>query len=150
MNRSGVKWGTSKAERGSIRSYAKDVKEKVNTKTAKPKRPQSGRRELIAENSQLTPEIVKDWNIAQVSLWLSKTLGLTEYCKRFEKNQIDGSLLLELSDQDMDYMKIDILGHRKTILKAIETIKKPPAPIDVDSTPPLSNLMVFIIFFILF
>lgn len=119
------------------------MKEKTAAKQTKLKRPQSGRRELIAENSQLTPEIVKDWNIAQVSLWLSKTLGLTEYCKKFEKNQIDGSLLLELSDQDMDYMKIDILGHRKTILKAIETIKKPPPPIDADSTPPLANLIVY-------
>lgn len=46
---------------------------------------------------------------------------------------------MDLTVKDLDYMKITVLGHRKTLLKSIETIKSPPVPIE-KIPAPLPNI----------
>lgn len=47
-----------------------------------------------------------------VKRWLSN-LGLDAYAPQFTENAISGEVLLELGTEDLDYMKITALGHRK-------------------------------------
>lgn len=61
------------------------------------------------------------WNVADVGEWLSSR-DLAQYVPNFKDNVIDGKVLMELSLQDLDYMGITALGHRKTILKGIEEL----------------------------
>lgn len=63
------------------------------------------------------------WSTEDVSSWLLH-LGLPQYSATFKSNEISGPVLLDLSLSDLDYLHITILGHRKTILKAVEDIKK--------------------------
>src|SRR6516164_734734 len=62
----------------------------------------------------------------QIADWLEK-LGLSEYAQRFAENDIDFTILGDLTDQDLEKIGIASLGHRRKLLRAIanlETIEK--------------------------
>src|SRR5262245_23139311 len=66
----------------------------------------------------------------QIADWLG-TLGLSEYAQRFVENEIDFTILGDLTDQDLDTIGIASLGRRRKPLRAIphlETIEKKSAP----------------------
>ena len=62
----------------------------------------------------------------QVSDWLEK-LGMAEYAQCFADNDIDFSILHELTDQDLEKIGVVSLGHRRRILKAIAVLNGPAA-----------------------
>ncbi len=52
-----------------------------------------------------------------IAEWLA-SLGMSEYAKRFAENDIDASVLRDLTDQDLKDIGIS-LGHRRRLLRAI-------------------------------
>lgn len=65
-----------------------------------------------------------------VSQWLD-ALGLAQYAETFAAQEIDASLLPELTDVDLQSIGVALLGHRKRLLKAIGELKSSvaiPAP----------------------
>ena len=56
--------------------------------------------------------------------WLV-SIGLEQLCPLFSDNAINGDVLLNLSLDDLDYLSITALGHRKRILKGIELLRDP-------------------------
>ena len=48
----------------------------------------------------------------------SKQLGMSEYAERFAENDIDISVLRDLTDQDLKELGVS-LGHRRKMLRAI-------------------------------
>ena len=73
--------------------------------------------------------------------WLT-SLGLANYGQKFAENEIFGDILLDLGLDDLDYMGIKVLAHRKKLLKGIEELKRngkgstnapPPPPADANS-----------------
>jgi class 3 adenylate cyclase/predicted ATPase len=56
-----------------------------------------------------------------ISEWLEK-LGLGRYASNFTNNDIDTQLLTQLTHADLRELGISSLGHRKTILSAIEIL----------------------------
>ena len=80
----------------------------------------------------------------QIADWLEK-LGLSEYAQRFAENDIDFTILPDLTDQDLEKIGVASLGHRRKLLRAIAnlgTIEKsappvavaaPAAPLQVDT-----------------
>jgi len=55
--------------------------------------------------------------MTQVADWLDK-LGMSEYTQRFAENDIDTSVLRDLTDQDLIELGVS-LGHRRKMLRAI-------------------------------
>src|SRR5215472_1218097 len=53
----------------------------------------------------------------QIADWL-KTLGMSEYAECFAENDIDTSVLRDLTDQDLKELGVS-LGHRRKMLRAI-------------------------------
>ena len=53
----------------------------------------------------------------QIADWLEK-LGMSEYAERFAENDIDISVLRDLTDQDLKELGVS-LGHRRKMLRAI-------------------------------
>ena len=53
----------------------------------------------------------------EIADWLQK-LGMSEYAERFAKNDIDTSVLRDLTDQDFKELGVS-LGHRRKMLRAI-------------------------------
>ena len=53
----------------------------------------------------------------QVAQWLEQ-LGMSEYASRFAENDIDASVLRDLTDQDLKELGVS-LGHRRKLLRAI-------------------------------
>ena len=65
----------------------------------------------------------------KISEWLEER-GFGQYSAAFAENEVDFSLLSELSDADLKEMGVRALGHRKSLLKAIARLE--PA---VDTAP---------------
>ncbi len=78
----------------------------------------------------------------RVSAWL-ENLGLGTYREAFEKNAITWEVLTELNQGDLESLGV-LLGHRKTLLRAIAQLSQPaegmslgPVPLAVSpDTPP--------------
>jgi class 3 adenylate cyclase/predicted ATPase len=71
----------------------------------------------------------------QVTEWL-QSLGLSEYANRFAENDIDFSILPELTEQDLEKIGVASLGHRRKILKAIAAFNGPIAAAAPAAAPP--------------
>jgi class 3 adenylate cyclase/tetratricopeptide (TPR) repeat protein len=74
----------------------------------------------------------------QLADWL-KELGMSEYAERFAENDIDTSVLGELTDQDLKDLGVS-LGHRRKMLRAIRelggtSVQAPVAPVGAEPTP---------------
>ena len=54
----------------------------------------------------------------QIANWL-KSLGFQEYVDCFAENDIDFSILHDLTDQDLEKIGVRSLGHRRKLLRAI-------------------------------
>jgi len=64
-----------------------------------------------------------EWSIDGVSKWLD-IIGLAAYSDKFRENAVDGEVLLELGKDDLDYMEIKPLGHRKMLLKGVANLRE--------------------------
>jgi predicted ATPase/class 3 adenylate cyclase len=62
----------------------------------------------------------------QVADWLEK-LGMSEYARGFADNDIDFSILGDLTDQDLKDLGVASIGHRRKILRAIAELGHPHA-----------------------
>jgi hypothetical protein len=58
----------------------------------------------------------------QIADWLEK-LGMSEYTVRFAENDIDFTILGDLTDQDLEKIGVASLGHRRKLLRAIADLK---------------------------
>src|SRR6516225_5789770 len=59
----------------------------------------------------------------QIAEWLNK-LGMSEYAERFAEERIEIDVLPELTDQDLERLRIP-LGHRRRMLRAIRELSGP-------------------------
>ena len=79
----------------------------------------------------------------QISTWLNG-LGLPQYARCFTENDIDFSMLRDLTDSDLEKIGIRSLGHRRQLMRAIATLRaiemNPPAAIPA-SAPPAPPLL---------
>src|SRR5262245_13828062 len=58
----------------------------------------------------------------QIADWLEK-LGMSEYAQRFAENDIDFTILGDLTDQDLEKIGVASLGHRRRLLRAIANLE---------------------------
>ena len=58
----------------------------------------------------------------QIADWLEK-LGMSEYAECFAKNDIDFTILSELTDHDLEKIGVASLGHRRKLLRAIASLE---------------------------
>ena len=66
---------------------------------------------------------MEQWSVEDVGEWLSSML-LQQHVQSFANNAISGAILLEVSLEDLDYMDVTVLAHRKVILKGIEDLRR--------------------------
>ena len=77
----------------------------------------------------------------EIADWLGK-LGLGQYAQRFAENDIDFTILVDLTDQDLEKIGISSLGHRRRILRAIVELgdvgkTTRGTPVSAEPTPPM-------------
>lgn len=76
-----------------------------------------------------------DWGTAEVAVWVG-LIGMEQYRKHFVHNAIDGRLLLRLDRATLkDEMRIVPLGHRETIMSAIEELQQRADELGPSSPP---------------
>lgn len=67
----------------------------------------------------------EDWTVADVAAWLG-TLQLTKYAGIFERNCVDGTLLLELDTETLgSELRIADVADCEKIAQAIGTLERP-------------------------
>ena len=71
----------------------------------------------------------------EVAEWLSG-LGLGDYAAHFAENDIDFSILPDLSDQDLKDLGVASLGHRRKLLRAISGLKDAPSAAALEPAQP--------------
>src|SRR4029077_13766665 len=90
----------------------------------------------------------------QVADWLEK-LGLGQYAQRFAENDINFSILSDLTDQDLKEIGVSSLGHRRQLLRAIAELNgvekgapkpTPPAAASVAPHDPAERRQVTVMF----
>jgi class 3 adenylate cyclase len=75
----------------------------------------------------------------KVTAWLDG-LGLGQYAQAFEDNAVDAGILRDLTDADLKALGVNALGHRKTILKALQSDPEAAGTgSDQDSKPDSSS-----------
>ena len=57
--------------------------------------------------------------------WL-EDIGLGQYVEVFEENQITLDLARDLNNEDLKDLGMSVLGHRKTLLRAIDALSAAP------------------------
>jgi hypothetical protein len=67
--------------------------------------------------------------VQQIADWLEK-FGLGQYAQRFAENDINFSILSDLTDQDLREIGVSSLGYRRQLLRAIAELDK------VEKGPP--------------
>jgi hypothetical protein len=60
--------------------------------------------------------------VQEIADWLEK-LGMSEYAQCFAENDIDFTILGELTDQDLEKIGVASLGHRRKLLRAIANLE---------------------------
>ena len=78
---------------------------------------------------------VSRWCVGDTLEWL-ESLGLGKHKGVFQQNEISGPILLEVGLDDLDYMKVFVLAHRKQILKGIEELRRSSGRANADMPPP--------------
>eukprot|EP01038_Epipyxis_sp_PR26KG_P010028 gene10028-13484_t len=145
----GSKWKSSRVEKGGIRTYGKEVQEKIRKKSEA-----EGGGDPILRHYNNTKKLqqttntnnrgdfrTKDatyWTISDVSDWL-RAISLDQYSSIFSQNEINGLILLDITLDDLDYMGITILGHRKLLLKGAEELRKNKR-VNADMALPKDNI----------
>lgn len=125
----GTRWSGASKKKGSVTSYAKDVQErhkKQSTRDPSKKATAAARRAQREQNSAkggFNDKDVEQWSVEDVGEWLTSML-LQQHVQNFASNAISGPILLEVSLEDLDYMEVKALAHRKIILKGVEDLRK--------------------------
>jgi hypothetical protein len=63
-----------------------------------------------------------------LATWL-RTLGLERYEATFRENEVDFALLPKLTPDDLTALGVTMVGHRRKLLDAIETLREGRLPI---------------------
>jgi hypothetical protein len=63
------------------------------------------------------------WSVEDVIDWL-RYIQLEQYSDTFNENQINGIVVLDLTLEDLDYLQITVLAHRKILLRSINELKQ--------------------------
>lgn len=80
----------------------------------------------------------------EVATWL-RTLGLGEYAAAFDANAVDGTVLPDLTDGDLEKLGV-VLGHRKKLLKAIAALRATGAPPPASAEGPAERRQLTVMF----
>ncbi|CAM9176898.1 unnamed protein product [Ascophyllum nodosum] len=182
----GARWRSARADRGSVRSYAKDVRNRHNQQqqhctfgissngglgSGGRMKPQAGTGARAAaalrDDKNLQPlrqtptkqggypgssnflesvhrdssypdfaaKEVGKWSVRNTLDWLD-SVGLGTHRAVFEQNEISGPILLEVRPEDLDYMNVHVLAHRKRILGGIEELRRGSCRLAADVHPP--------------
>eukprot|EP01138_Halocafeteria_seosinensis_P005184 gb/GECG01005301.1/.p1 GENE.gb/GECG01005301.1/~~gb/GECG01005301.1/.p1 ORF type:complete len:507 (+),score=89.45 gb/GECG01005301.1/:1-1521(+) len=141
-----MRWGSSSTNKGSLKNYSKDIisqhssaaedraKRDIQLKKSYRKATQATRENggshekdrPSTASRRLDSVPVNKWTVDDVLLWLTE-LGLDQYTSTFSENEITGDVLLEMGTDDLDYLGIKALGHRKMLLKSIRQLQQKQA-----------------------
>ncbi|KAJ1438183.1 hypothetical protein B484DRAFT_444780 [Ochromonadaceae sp. CCMP2298] len=136
---SSAKWKSARAEKGSVTRYQKEVQDKhkkrhetegggdpaLRTAPRASGTHRTARQAAVAAaaDSDFRSRDVDSWAVADVSEWL-RAVALPQYVSSFAQNEISGGILLDVTLEDLDYMQITVLAHRKILLRGVEDLRR--------------------------
>lgn len=83
---------------------------------------------------------VESWSISDVSRWLT-SISLSQYQSSFQEGAVDGSLLCELTDDDLrNTLGVEHRLHRKKILFSIRCLKNYANESQMSQQQPFGNI----------
>ncbi|KAK7232132.1 hypothetical protein SO694_000313101 [Aureococcus anophagefferens] len=130
----GARWGSSGGDRGGIRAYGREAREKAGATNRAP----PGRGQRAPRGRRRAPG-----RRAAPAQGLRCLQGLLVPARR-RANEIGGAELLDLGLDDLDYLEIKALAHRKKLLKGSRssTWRTGTASPSTGPPPPLAETQV--------
>ncbi|OQR96446.1 hypothetical protein ACHHYP_15802 [Achlya hypogyna] len=108
----GSRWRSAREDRGSMRKYAQDVRDRPASEKRKAKKP---------------AVCLDAWGIEQVTEWLGR-IGLGQHASSFEYNEVSGPMLLSIAPSDLDHLKITEAADRKAFFSNVEQLRRAATP----------------------
>jgi hypothetical protein len=84
--------------------------------------PAAASRPTTAGSRSLQAAAAPTWTIEQVGKWLG-VLGLDRYATAFSQHEVSGGVLLDVTGEDLSYLGVSVLAHRKLLLRGIAQLK---------------------------
>lgn len=103
-------WQSAKVDTGSLLAYGREARSRAITTRSKPNR---GR-----QPSSFASVDIMSWGTNDVCDWL-EAIELGQYREMFQAKMITGEQALALGLDDLDYLEIRAVAHRKKLLKAV-------------------------------
>jgi len=75
-----------------------------------------------------------EWNVDDTLKWLTDK-KLSQYCRAFKENDMDGQNMLELNEIDLRDLGIRSIGHRKTFMRNLSEAKKITPVVEEEAMP---------------
>merc|ERR1719233_274107 len=75
-----------------------------------------------------------EWNVEDTLKWLTDK-NLSQYCRAFKENDMDGQNMLELNEIDLRDLGIRSIGHRKTFMRNLSEAKKITPVVEEEAEP---------------
>ena len=67
---------------------------------------------------------LKMWTSAQVCEWMEHVLGMPEHAPTFRQNKVDGVMLIQLDDEDLEgLLNVSLPLHRRKIMRCITELR---------------------------
>ncbi|KAK1738299.1 hypothetical protein QTG54_010968 [Skeletonema marinoi] len=96
-------------------------------------------RQGAASNQHGSAVSVESWSISDVSRWLT-SISLSQYQSAFQEGAVDGSLLCELTDDDLrNTLGVEHRLHRKKLLFSIRCLKNYANEAQISQHQPFGN-----------
>ena len=126
---SSLRWKSASKSKGPITNYAKSFRRRK--KEGKKRNHKNRVTKRVGCNASKPTE----WKVEGVSDWLT-SIGVPQYRAIFEANMITGQVLIEMNEEDLDFLNISFPAHRRMILNGIQDLKKG----EKDSAHPLGQI----------
>ena len=87
---------------------------------------------LLDDGDDRSDRNPREWSVGDVLKWLDDEVNLGQYRKRFSQSKVDGALLLQMVEGDLERYGVDHALHRRKILAAISGLRDEDVEENVD------------------
>lgn len=85
--------------------------------------PAAATRPSTAGSRSLQTTSAAAWSVEQVGRWLG-VLGLERYAAQFAAHEVSGAVLLDVTSEDLDFVGVPVLAHRKLLLRGVQQLRE--------------------------
>eukprot|EP00741_Cyanophora_paradoxa_P001048 tig00000455_g1009.t1 len=118
--------------REEVQRKAAEEAQRKAAEEAQRKAAEEAQRKAAEDAVPRTEKRIVEWSVTDVCAWVREDVQLPEYVDAFKANGVDGKLLVELGEKELEQdLKVERNLHRKKFMREIDTLSGLPAGMGV-------------------